>query len=142
MVVYEDKSNNSISNLELIEKGRHIRHHWNDEKRKWASENCEKIRHLTKEWHGSPEGLAWHKYHAEKCKFGKWDPIKYNCKLCGSEYESSKRSNVKFCSNKCKSAWRRKEGLDNIIRKCEKCDNEFSTNKYKKRKYCSHTCYP
>jgi hypothetical protein len=137
----ENKSNNSIENLQIIHQKHHLSLHSSKKKnrermKKLADEN----RHLTKEWHASAEGLAWHKYHAEKFKFGKWEPKKYNCEQCQTEYETSKRSNMRFCSNNCKSAWRRKSGLDDISRICVCCGKEFLVNKYSKIKKCSKNC--
>lgn len=136
----ENKSDNRIENLELIEQGRHYRHHYTEEKRQFSRELVEKIRPLTKEWHRSEEGIAWHKYHAAKCKFGNWEPLKYTCQCCSKEYLSKKRSNSRFCSNNCKSKWRRDQGIDNVKIKCLNCGNEFEANKYAKRKYCSRKC--
>lgn len=89
------------------------------------------------EWHKSEEGKEWHKKQYEKTK-DKLRVIKQcTCKHCGKEYESIREG---FCSNKCKSAWRRKQGLDNVKRICKICDNEFTTNKYSKAQTCSKVC--
>lgn len=139
--INEDKSDNNIENLELIKASRHMSLHMQDPIRKQqAREAAEKIRPLTKAWHRSAEGHAWHQYHAEKQKFGKWEARKLECKQCKSEYETTKRSQSYFCSNKCKSAWRRKAGLDNIVKKCLICDKEFIIHKYKQTKTCGRAC--
>lgn len=137
----ENKSDNRIENLELIERSRHMSHHMQDENRKaffreWAA----KIRPLTKAWHASEEGRLWHKYHAKKNNFGNWEATKHICIQCSSEYETKKRSNFKFCSNKCKSAWRRGQGHDNVQRQCILCNQEFTINKYMKTQTCSRSC--
>ena len=137
----ENRSNNDINNLELIEKSRHCRHHMQNEERKEMSRKlAAKIRPLTKKWHGSPEGLAWHKYHAEKHNFGKWKKHVEICDQCGTKYETRNRSHARFCSNKCKSAWRRGAGLDNEDRICVSCGDKFTTNKYGKIKLCTIDC--
>ena len=137
----EDKSDNRIENLELIQASVHMSLHMQDPvRKKFASEMANKYRPLTKEWHGSVEGKAWHKYHAAKCKFGNWEPSKYICQCCNKEYLSKKRSRSRFCSNNCKSQWRRDQGIDNVKRKCLTCEKEFEVNKYAKRKYCSQRC--
>lgn len=46
----------------------------------------------------------------------------------------------KFCSNNCKSAYRRKSGVDNEERICKICGEIFITNKYSKAKVCSKKC--
>ena len=136
-----DKSDNSIENLELIKRERHMSYHMQDpERKRKARENCNRIRPLTKAWHASEEGIAWHKYHAAKERFGKWDPRKYYCQQCNKTYETKKRSNSRFCSNACKSKWRRHAGLDDIEKGCERCLNIFVSNKYIKQRFCSRTC--
>lgn len=64
--------------------------------------------------------------------------IKKICEYCGAEYEtkSMNRSRSKFCSNKCKSAYRRAKGVDNIERVCERCGNVYLVNKYSSGKIC------
>ncbi len=136
-----DKSNNAIENLQIMDRTSHLRLHMMDEGRKQrAREMAEKYRPLTKQWHASKEGIAWHVYHAEKSKFGKWEPKTYKCEVCCKEYESTKRSGARFCTNACKSKFRRDSGVDNVKRICQKCGIEFSINKYAKTKNCSKKC--
>ena len=139
-----NKSDNRIENLELLDRFSHLSLHASTpENRKRSSDHCNSIRHLTKDWHASEEGIKWHKIHAMKCNFGKWEHIKYSCQVCSKEYLSRLKSKArtKFCSNNCKSEWRRRSGLDNISRKCKKCDVEFICNKYALRKFCSSKCW-
>jgi hypothetical protein len=98
------------------------------------------IRHLTKEWHASEEGKAWHRLHAFKNSFGKWESQTFECKVCKKSYESTKKHNSKFCTNACKSVYRRASGLDDIERECRKCSQKFICNKYAKTLYCSRSC--
>ena len=136
----EDKSNNCIENLLLLPASDHLRLHMTEDRRKKSSELVEKIRPMTKKWHRSEEGRLWHKYHAEKFNFGKWEPSNYTCEVCLQAYKSSKKSNSRFCSNNCKSKYRRDSGIDNVSRVCISCGNEFIANKYTKKKYCSKNC--
>lgn len=135
-----NKSDNRIENLELIEASRHLAHHMTKERREYSKILVDKIRPLASEWHRSAEGKAWHRLHALKCKFGKWKPKKYTCKQCQTEYKSKKLARSLFCSNNCKSKWRRLAGFDNETRKCESCDNTFIINKYAKKQFCSRKC--
>ena len=64
----------------------------------------------------------------------------FKCECCGEIFESVNNGVNRFCSNKCKSKFRRMNGLDNITRKCVTCGKEFSTNKYKKIINCSKSC--
>lgn len=136
----EDKSNNSIENLQLIYSSLHMSLHMTKEKRERASKWADTIRPLTKQWHSSKEGKAWHKYHAIKTKFSKWDPRSLNCIVCGKTYETKKKSNTKFCTNACKSRFRRDSGVDDITKICLGCKSEFKDNKYSKQVYCSRSC--
>ena len=51
------------------------------------------------------------------------------CENCGKDYYSICNGRNKLCSNKCKSAYRRKIGVDNIEKKCIKCGGKFEVNK-------------
>jgi len=136
-----NKSNNHIENLTIMSVSDHVKHHFSeDENRKIkAREWCEKIRPQTKAWHASPEGKAWHKLHAIKSNFGYGEFIKYNCQQCSQEYQSRLKGEgtTKFCSNNCKSAWRRANKLDDVLKKCPICYKEFLINRYRKTLTCS-----
>jgi HNH endonuclease len=137
----EDKSNNDISNLTLIEKSKHLSFHMSKpENKARSSKIAELIRPLTKEWHASAEGKAWHSYHALKNNFGKWEPRKLSCEVCNIEYETTKRNRSRFCSNKCRSKYRRKKGLDNVNKECPCCKKTYAVNKYLNQIFCSKTC--
>lgn len=140
----ENKSNNCISNLTIMSLSAHVKHHLqNDQKRKIkAKEHLNNIRDLTKPWHKSHEGRTWHKLHAIKNNFGKFPLKEFKCKLCNKIYKSRSLTEnmTKFCSNKCKSKWRRDSGIDNIKYVCENCEKEFEKNKYAKTKFCSKNC--
>jgi hypothetical protein len=136
----EDKSDNSIENLEMLTFAEHAKKHMSDERSKLAAERMNELRPLTKEWHASDEGKAWHRYHAEKNKFGKWEPRTLKCEVCSKKYETTKKSNSHFCSNACRSKWRRDQGLDDVKRQCPTCNAPFEVNKYAKTIYCSKSC--
>ena len=63
------------------------------------------------------------------------------CEHCGKLYGWS-RIGVppKFCGNNCKSAARRKSGVDNVPRSCAFCGGIFMADKYGKIKFCSRSC--
>jgi endogenous inhibitor of DNA gyrase (YacG/DUF329 family) len=67
-------------------------------------------------------------------------PIIKICVQCGTEYEVTPTGTSRFCSNKCKSAWRRASGLDDEDRKCPICKKIFRVNKYSNTKTCSRSC--
>ena len=136
----ENKSDNSIENLELMAASDHLRMHMTEEKRKRAGVWAGKIRPLTKEWHASEEGRAWHKYHALKNGFGKNEPKEMNCQQCGSNYIAEKAARARFCTNACKAKFRRDSGVDDVPYICPTCKKEFKSNKYRKAKFCSRNC--
>ena len=139
--INQDKSDNRIENLELIHASRHLSYHMQDPERKeYARKMADKYRDLTKAWHASDEGRSWHRTHALKCGFGKWEASKYICKQCNTEYESTKKNRAHFCSNICKSKHRRQSGVDNILQNCPICYKEFTCNKYSKTVSCSRAC--
>ena len=67
------------------------------------------------------------------------EPTEYTCTFCGKKFMSKGRyangANT-FCSNSCKSAYRRASCIDNIEKECKYCGKRFSTNKYSPAKYC------
>lgn len=137
--------NNNIDNLELMKVEDHRKLHsiisWNEERRKWARNNLrEKALPKAKEWHGSEEGIEWHKKHYEKVKDKFHTTKNITCESCGEEATVGVSKTNRFCSNKCKSKWRRDNGLDDEKRVCVTCDKEFTVNKYSKSKNCSKSC--
>lgn len=62
------------------------------------------------------------------------------CEHCGKTFTAVANGSNCFCSNKCKSAWRRKAGLDNVEKTCVVCGKTFVANKYDKGKCCSRAC--
>ena len=133
-----DKSNNNIKNLQLLLAMEHEKLHgsmWTDEQRNRARKNIEKASIKAKEWHGSKAGHEWHKMHYEKMKEKLHQVHKFNCLMCGKEFQSPQIKS-KFCCNNCKSAYRRKKGVDNITKICSLCGGEYTENRYNKTKFC------
>ena len=137
-----DKDNNDISNLTVISPHDHEKYH----ALKRAKEHPEQIKKFqekgiesAKKWHKSEDAHEWHVKHYQemKEKFNVEHIVK--CAQCGKEY-TAKNVQGKFCSGKCKSAWRRKNHLDDITRECGYCGKKFTTNKYKETKFCSKSC--
>lgn len=133
--------NNDIVNLRLMLKSEHRRLHAlvisEDTKIKQRA-NLAKIRPLTKEWHKSEAGKHWHRNHYVNNKDKLRKKYLKKCEMCESIFEGLSIS--KFCSNKCKSRYRRAIGIDNIEFICHQCGIRFSANKYKRQKYCSNKC--
>ena len=138
-----NKDNNDISNLMLLTRKEHNKIH----KKEMSEQQKQKLRdNLNKnarpkaiEWHKSEEGRKWHKEHYNKNKDKLHINYEFICNVCGKKFESS-QANSKFCSNACKSKFRRINGLDLITKKCKICNKEFKTNKYRPAETCSRKC--
>ena len=137
-----NKANNDIENLEMIERKAHKKYHCDkltDEQRQWRRDNMNnKARPKAIEWHKSEMGKEWHKKQYEQYGEALHRKYKYICQNCGKQFEGEFGS--KFCCNACKSAYRRKSGVDNVKRICVICGKEFDTSKYSKVKTCSRSC--
>ena len=137
-----DPLNNDISNLACLSAEEHYAIHIQDGRVRaaiaWAAKK-DKVLAAAANWHGSEEGRAWHREHAKK-QWKEREPTERICEQCGNVYLTKKASSTRFCSNKCKSKWRRNAGLDNVEKLCEKCGQPFISNKYDKVRFCSRLC--
>ena len=134
-------ANNDIDNLELMTVQDHRRYHAKNQGIKNVeSGHLENIRGMTKEWPASAEGLEWHRKHYERTKNKLHAKRKFVCEFCGKEFEAEDKGVNRFCSNKCKSAWRRKSGIDDETRECRVCGRHFTVNKYSRTRTCSRVC--
>lgn len=106
-------ANNDISNLACVTS----KQHW-DEHRAEASERSrrpEQLDHLARirgssaAWHGSPEGLAWHREHAKTSLAKTWGAPKHYpdidkvCHWCGTQFVAH-TVKAKFCCPTCQNA--------------------------------------
>lgn len=141
----EDKSNNDISNLELMLGPEHIAYHMakrmsDPERLAWSRENMRvNARPAASEWHRSPEGREWHSRHGKEV-FEARTPQDFKCEHCAKTFQTFDNGRIKFCSNACRSAWRRQSGVDNVVLICECCGTEYERNRYAKSKTCSKSC--
>lgn len=134
-----NKSNNEIENLKLMHYKEHNSIHMSTEERKFISrQTIKKAQEAAREWHGTQEGLEWHKKHGKETWNNK-PMFKRTCEICQKEYES-KWEHSRMCSNACRSEFRRRTGKDDEFRKCEICQEEFKCNKYRSTKTCSKEC--
>ena len=137
-----NKANNDISNLQLMKGVDHWKLHGRlltDAEREWRRNNIkEKAIPKAIEWHKSDKGKEWHKQQYQNTKDALHRTQTYVCLNCGKEFTGEHGS--KYCCNACKSAYRRKTGVDLVVRKCVVCGKEFSTNKNRKGCCCSPTC--
>lgn len=133
--------NNTIDNLECLSSHDHQSNHEytkSEEYKARRRENMDRQRPKTKEWHASPEGLAWHAKNGERA----WKVRKehsFKCGQCESLFVT-KDTKAQYCSNNCKSAARRASGIDNETRSCVVCDTLFVVNRYEGTSCCSKSC--
>lgn len=137
-----DPANNEIENLIAMPKSEHARLHQSARHDIGRLRELAKIgREHAKAWHSSPAGRQFHKKLGKLAWENAYRVVKV-CEHCGDEYETwniaSSRS--RFCSNKCKAAWRRQSGIDDEIRICKYCGREFTVSKYSKTSHCSRLC--
>lgn len=139
-----DRRNNEPENLTLLSAEEHRKRHaeeLTDEQRQAKRDNM-----LTTAipsaaaWHRSPAGREWHREHYAKFANRIHAETEYVCQHCGKRFTSTKLSCVRFCSNACRAAHRRREGADNVQRICVCCGRSFQTNKYKSAQCCSRSC--
>lgn len=139
-----DKDNNEIDNLQLLTASAHLKLHgenWDEErKEKQVQILKDKAVPASKEWHASEKGHDWHKKHYEQTKDKLHKKQMFKCVECGCDFEAEITGANKFCSNRCKSAFRRRVGIDNETRTCECCGGEYVANKYSTKKFCSASC--
>ena len=106
-----DGTNNKLSNLEVISRGKHrsqhmLERHAQGLMRPPGREALVKAA----QWHASPEGLAWHSKNGRRA----WDKRvwhKLECQECGRLFRSPYPNTAKFCHLNCKmAAFRRRHG--------------------------------
>lgn len=133
--------NNAANNLECLAPKQHMaQHQWSAERRVAQSVVLDRLRPLTKEWHASPDGRAKHRQIGAMA-YAAFVPEAKACKHCESVFTPRKIGNADlFCSNACKSAFRRAAGIDNQTRICAHCGASFECNRYSKQKACSRAC--
>lgn len=137
-----DTNNNYIDNLVLMERFEHLRYHANLQDKDRIIHNINtKARPKAIEWHKSEKSRDWHKKHYLEMKDKFHKKIKIECLVCKKEVEVGfGGAGNKFCSNNCKSQYRRNSGVDNITKKCEICGEGFETNKYSQGRFCGDKC--
>lgn len=138
-----NKSNNDISNLAKISRKKHAEIHGDMQSEELIAKKRinmkEKVLPEAIKWHKSEEGRKWHSKHSLEISKNLKEKM-YVCLNCDKHFYKKPYGTNKFCSNKCKSSYRRKLGIDNVEKICENCGGVFIDNKYNKRKYCSKEC--
>lgn len=137
-----NKQNNEPENLVLMTEEAHRKLHntsmTEEHKNALRKHLKEKAVPASKEWHRSEAGHDWHVKHGIEA-MNKRAERKYICTNCGKDFSTTHiygEDENTFCSNSCKSAFRRKSGVDDVEKICESCGKTYKANKYQKTKYC------
>ena len=107
-----DKSNNDISNLELLTASDHSIHH--GDTNSWVGSEANKrqlagINDKAKAWHSSPEGIEWHRANGVAAWANRKMHVK-SCLECGKTYETPYPNKSKYCQQNCKAKALRRRG--------------------------------
>ena len=101
-----DSLNNDLKNLVCLSAAQHAAEHPEYSNSPKQLAHLDRVRHLTKAWHASPEGLAWHAENGRRA-WANRKPLDLTCQCCGQPF-SSLLSDAKFCSKSCgNKQWRR-----------------------------------
>lgn len=139
-----NRGNNDITNLKLLTIEQHKKLHadnLSDAQRDWRRNNI--IQNAVPKavaWHKSEYGHKWHSEHIKQQRLSGKFKSKLICTNCGKEFVGERKTQNNFCCNACKSAYRRKMGVDLITKVCSVCGKEFNTNKYRPASTCSRGC--
>jgi hypothetical protein len=131
-----DRSHNQPGNLEAKPRGKHISDHQLGHERGIPP----KATAAAARWHGTDEGLAWHHRHYEAHKHLLHRQDDFKCDQCGAAFTAADNGQNRFCSNGCKTKWRKASGIDNETRHCVRCKTDFVVNRYSKTATCGRTC--
>jgi len=131
-----DTRNNAIENLQMVWGTTHLSTHqraMSKPKPVWAY----------------PALQAWRESEAGKAalsEMGRRNSVylgqekEFKCECCGEYFNAPNVGHNRFCSNNCKSKWRRAAGLDDVAKVCVECGVEFKTNRFKPTVTCSLSC--
>ena len=95
----ENKDNNGIENLELMERSAHRRLHASTERHKEQARQAGiKGNQAARKWHSTPEGHEWHKRQVIRIQTYKIDKA---CEACGGSYKGFASPRYRACSKRC-----------------------------------------
>lgn len=136
-----DPDNNDLNNLCCIPISKHLSSHSKERSEESRHNMNTVVRPKAIEWHKSEAGSKYHAEHYAKYTKAIWEkPVTKICEVCGKEFTVKHMVDgiSRFCSNNCKSKYRRMMGFDNEQRNCIICGKEFTCNKYSKQKTCGN----
>lgn len=101
-----NKANNEISNLDVISASEHSKHHADENPWVGSEANIRQIARAgekAKEWHASPERLAWHSQHGKRTWEGRQRSL-VPCQSpeCKALFSTPYPTRAKYCCQSCK----------------------------------------
>lgn len=130
-----DRDNNEIENLEIKCGKEHLSEH-----HKGHGRRPEAAMAALPAWRASDAGQRHMHEMGKRNAHHLRTTDKFICERCGTAFVTQKTGGNRFCSNACKSAWRRSAGVDDEARACVVCGAEFSANRYSDTRTCSRSC--
>jgi len=136
-----NKENNDITNFALMTIREHQSYHGNLRDKDKLRENMAKnVRPKADEWHGSKDGIEWHKKHYAEMKETFHKKIERECTYCGKKHMSNRKHTNSFCCDNCKMSYRRSLPEHQEERTCVICGKMFSAYERSTKKTCSKEC--
>lgn len=134
--------NNEIENLAMLEEHEHYRLHaalQNKEQARYCLQKYAKPKAAA--WHGSADGIEWHKQHYQQMKERLHKKVTFACAACGKLVTMGRGGcGNKFCSGKCKATFRRRNPEKHITKTCDMCGSEFLVYDNSSKRFCSPEC--
>jgi len=101
-------------------------------------------RTFASEWHGSDEGIEFHKGLGKLSWEGREPDVKLVCYNCGGSFLSFRddMGDRRFCSRECinqHNTRTKRYYTESSI--CKNCRKEFPSRKHDNQKFCSRACY-
>ena len=131
-----NRSNNDISNLQMLTKAEHQKLHFEISSKIYQCKICGKE-------FKSKSVSKQNCYCSEECRnAGRYQKTLsdhqkiYICEYCGREFKATKYHHHKFCSAEC----RKKAQENRETKNCLYCGKEFTACKCFHQKFCSHSC--
>jgi hypothetical protein len=130
------RDHNWHENLELLPKWKHMREHHLGHDRGIPDAAVEAAR----EWHVSKEGRKWDREHYRQTAAAMHQHAEFTCEQCGTRFTAQVTGSNRFCSNNCKTRFRKASGVDDEKRSCVVCGGSFVANRYDRKETCSLKC--
>ena len=120
-----NKTDNRLENLEMLSSVEHGRNTFASMTDEWKEQSKRNLRECAQpkasEWHGSKEGLKWHKKHYHESLAKSHEIVDLKCEYCGASFRAEKKT--RFCSASCHMKYTRERCR--VKAECEGCGKEL-----------------